>query len=863
MTELLLKASLAIAIGLLFYKLFLQQESFFATNRIYLLVCLVLAFTLPNITLPKLVEQQGYLSAVFQPEPSAENFTPQETNIYKAPHLPANAPVPEDPSEEIFHSEEVAETKNTILPPQQIQQKSGPSETMASSKETSALTESFSWAFWITSIYLFGVAVFSLSLLYQLGWILLRIVKARDKVRDGDCTIINTAQKQAPCSFFNFIFIHPDDYDFETYEQIIAHEKTHVKLGHSFDVLLAELAVILLWFNPLIWFYRREIEKNNEYQTDALLLEKDRVQKEKYQMNLLHIAAPNKPLNITTNYNQSLLKQRIMMMNSKKSTPTAYWKYSFLLPIFFGMLLLINEPAASQDKKEMETKVEENSVSNEKEVTLTQAEPQVLRQEVTVIESEAVVESVNEAVQEEQREVIELSEPIVSREPLSNTRTIIIQKQDMSTGYWYSNRENGRICFQFKGSKNQSTWNISKCFDVADLQKKENNVFEITNEIGTMLLTGNVDAEVKQGKYTFKENPSFKNYLAQNDISTTKDNFMFHLFFGDVTRSYVDFLKREYNEVEGKNLMELAIHGISEERFKSYIDLFQKYSNTKPTIRKVVEARIHRLDEAYVEEIRQMGFRDLSMEKMMQARIHGVSASYANDLRNASFDNLSIDKIIEARIHRIDPATIREMNSLGYGELSLEKIKELKIHKVNADYIQSLRNAGFNDLPLDDVISARIHRVDPATIREMRALGFGDLSLEKIRELKIHGVDADFIQQLQTAIPEDLSLSQILEAKIHRLTPESIAEIREMGYDDLKFRDLMTAKIHRIDVAYVEDLRKAGFTDLPMDKVVSAKIHGINSKFIEQSREKGYDLNSIDKYISLKIHGNALERLKD
>jgi ankyrin repeat protein len=68
------------------------------------------------------------------------------------------------------------------------------------------------------------------------------------------------------------------------------------------------------------------------------------VEKERYQMNLLKIATHRKPLTITTNYNQSLIKQRIFRMNAKKSSPHSYWKYAFMAPLLLGMLLVINRP---------------------------------------------------------------------------------------------------------------------------------------------------------------------------------------------------------------------------------------------------------------------------------------------------------------------------------------------------------------------------------------------------------------------------------------------------------------------------------------------------------------------------------------
>ncbi len=320
MTELLLKASVIIGAGLLFYKGVLQSESFFAANRAFLAGCIVLAFLLPHLALPPLVRHQGYLGTLL--EATQRVGEPEVTSRGTRAQSPDAAPFP-------FGGAQRTAPPATSLP-------------------SAAEPGPRSWWYWVTALYGFGVAVLTLNLLFQVGTLLRRIAVNPDKVRNGGCTIVNTASRQAPSSFLGYIFIYPADYDYPTYEQIIAHERVHVRLWHTLDLLLTEVAVIVLWFNPLAWLLRREIEKNLEYQTDAALLAAGAVGKEAYQLSLLRIAAPEKPLHLTTNYNQSLLKQRILMMNAKRSTPHRSWKYAFLAPLFFGALLLLNEPAASQ-----------------------------------------------------------------------------------------------------------------------------------------------------------------------------------------------------------------------------------------------------------------------------------------------------------------------------------------------------------------------------------------------------------------------------------------------------------------------------------------------------------------------------------
>ena len=303
MVALLLKASLIAGILLAFYKLFLEKESFFAVNRIYLMGCLVLTFLLPFVSLPKLVNDQGFISTIIERTDNRESLTSSAPRV-----------VPERTPRD-------SKSQNDML-----------------EKGQARLID---WLLWL---YYFGVAIFSLNLFVQIANILIKTRNSTDNVRDIDGVIINKHSVQEPCSFFNYIFINPESYDYDTYEQIVAHEKIHVRKLHAVDLLLAEIAVIFLWFNPLMWIFRRAVEKNIEYETDDLMLKGTTVEKERYQMNLLKIATHKKPLTITPNYNQSLIKQRILRMNAKKSNPHSYWKYAFVAPLLFVMLLVINRP---------------------------------------------------------------------------------------------------------------------------------------------------------------------------------------------------------------------------------------------------------------------------------------------------------------------------------------------------------------------------------------------------------------------------------------------------------------------------------------------------------------------------------------
>lgn len=306
MFALLLKASLIVAVLLTFYKLFLEKESFFFANRIFLIGCIVITFALPFVSLPELINDQGFVTTIIERTDTHESLPSSESSV----------------------TSESGEKAVRIDDETPVQQKAGVLD-------------------WLLRLYYFGVAIFSLNLLVQVANLFVKVKRSRDKIQDTDGIIISKNSGQSPCSFFHYIFINPDDYDYETYEQILAHEKIHVKKLHAIDLLLAEIAIILLWFNPVAWILKIEVEKNIEYETDDLMLKGKKVEKEQYQMNLLAIATHEKPLAITSNYNQSMIKQRIIRMNTKKSSPYSYWKYVFMAPLVFAMVLVINKPVAA------------------------------------------------------------------------------------------------------------------------------------------------------------------------------------------------------------------------------------------------------------------------------------------------------------------------------------------------------------------------------------------------------------------------------------------------------------------------------------------------------------------------------------
>lgn len=171
-------------------------------------------------------------------------------------------------------------------------------------------------------IYIVGAALLLARLVYQLFLV---------------SRLFNSDNAPAAFSFFNKIKV---DIDLPGQRTIIEHEQVHTSQWHSADVLLIEAMMIINWFNPVVYFYRKAIKHVHEYIADRKAIETG-TSKAEYAMLLLSQTFGTVPHQLTNNFfNHSLLKQRIVMLNKNGSDRRALLKYGLSAPLFAAMLIL-------------------------------------------------------------------------------------------------------------------------------------------------------------------------------------------------------------------------------------------------------------------------------------------------------------------------------------------------------------------------------------------------------------------------------------------------------------------------------------------------------------------------------------------
>nr|WP_315258475.1 M56 family metallopeptidase [uncultured Flavobacterium sp.] len=419
-TALILSACLA------FYKLLLQKETFFHLNRFVLLGCMILAFILPLLPVP----QQLSLRKV-----AVEKHVPlAKTAAGKSQAIELKSP----PVNEVI----VEQAKQTFDVDMLLQ--------------------------WLVYLYWFGVLIFVLNFLMQ-ACVLLYRAYSLSAIQDGKFRIVEITGDKAPCSFANNIFINPEKYEWETYNQILLHEKIHIEQKHTIDLLLAEAVIVFQWFNPFAWQWRKALESNLEFLTDDKMLQQDSVEKESYQFSLLKVAAPHFPLSLTTNYNQSLIKKRIIMMNSKKSSVHTTWKYFFLLPLLILFVCLFNQPAAQgQNLNLNEEPNEQSSIQNGME----------------------------------------------------------------TEGSWFAVIKGNTVNIQFRNDDNDNSSTTFPLSELKGFTKDMKGEFTLTREAGTMNFEGKFEGNNGMGTYKFTADKNFTAAMAQEGVTVANDSEYHGFLYG-------------------------------------------------------------------------------------------------------------------------------------------------------------------------------------------------------------------------------------------------------------------------------------------------------------------------------------------
>ncbi len=273
-----LKVALLIAVFYMFYRLLLARETFHHINRIVLLTTAVASYVLP-------------LCVITFHETVVMQQTPTVTidGLQASAYEPASTPL---------------------------------------------------WQIVLPILFIIGVAAAIGHTLCSLIRIIRLISHSEQHPQADGTTICVTGNADlAPFSWMHYIVMNRSDYETND-AAILAHERGHIRLHHSCDVLLVDLLTALQWFNPAMWMLRSDLRAIHEYEADAAVLSQG-INARQYQYLLITKAGGIGGYSLANGITHSALKNRITMMTNKTSKSSHLLKLLALLPIV-GVSLALN-----------------------------------------------------------------------------------------------------------------------------------------------------------------------------------------------------------------------------------------------------------------------------------------------------------------------------------------------------------------------------------------------------------------------------------------------------------------------------------------------------------------------------------------
>jgi len=277
----LIEANVYLSVFFALYHFFLKKETRYVLNRWYLLTTSVIAFLLPFLSVSYLKDNVVSISTGFTERP-----------LYEIPSV-------------------ITGTSGAQLPTQ----------------PQNDLNLGFDKLLFFFYVIVVCIFLFNLSVnLYKI----ITIYNAADKKRAYHITYVNLLDKKTEIfSFFNWLFLHPNMY---ANKAIMEHEKTHIKQGHSYDVLFFELLRSFNWFNPFIYRLAKDVKLNHEFIADQ---EATKILSSKYDYaNLLiqYAYVPKERLSHSA-FTESQLEQRIEQLGRNPSKKSSIINYLTVFPL--------------------------------------------------------------------------------------------------------------------------------------------------------------------------------------------------------------------------------------------------------------------------------------------------------------------------------------------------------------------------------------------------------------------------------------------------------------------------------------------------------------------------------------------------
>ena len=268
-------STLSMVVLLLFYHAVLEQEKIHHFNRGFLIFALVFSLTVPFLPVD-----------LFSSAPSItgyESFITLNTS-------------PQELSADVKQQQEIT------------------------AGSSSQFTFEFSDLIFWSSILIYGcvTSVLFLRFLRIVHMIQLKAKRHRLTSFMGTAVVLHD-ENMVPYSFLRTIYVNRDQFRSGSITpEVLRHELAHVRQVHSLDIILIELLKIVMWFNPVLYYYKKAMMLNHEFLADQAVLSTG-ANISSYRQMLFDALQLPAPRSLSSNFSFSITKKRFTMMTKSHS----------------------------------------------------------------------------------------------------------------------------------------------------------------------------------------------------------------------------------------------------------------------------------------------------------------------------------------------------------------------------------------------------------------------------------------------------------------------------------------------------------------------------------------------------------------
>ncbi|MDM8161773.1 carboxypeptidase-like regulatory domain-containing protein [Labilibaculum sp. K2S] len=191
-------------------------------------------------------------------------------------------------------------------------------------------------------LYFAGAAIVLLRIVIQCRKPLQIIAKSTPK-KINNCLIYENEIYNTPFSFFNRILINPKYFKQDEINDILTHEKVHIHERHWIDLFIIELLTVFFWFNPFIWLFERAIKQNHEYLADEGVLTRGH-SPVRYQALLINQLMGTQVIGLANHFSSAQGPTRFKMMTKEKTAKRKLFRMIWGIPILAILLVAFAEP---------------------------------------------------------------------------------------------------------------------------------------------------------------------------------------------------------------------------------------------------------------------------------------------------------------------------------------------------------------------------------------------------------------------------------------------------------------------------------------------------------------------------------------